>query len=642
MALNPKQTEAVTSPFSPTLVIAGAGTGKTTVLIERIIHLISNGIKAEDILAITFTNKAKEEVSERIARALPNDVPQNIYTFHAFFHLMLRKDISKLGRNKDFRIVDENDQRSIIRNILKDLSIDTKATPRSWINIIGELKHRTPFEKPLEKNEYAENICNKHVITFEELKNIYASYTGYLKEIRALDFNDLEILVQELLNIEEARTYWSNCFKAILIDEFQDINDIQFKNIKKLLTTHENIFCVGDPDQSIYGFRGAKPDICKEFLNTFKNSNLIKLEENYRSTKNILAVANHLINKNSDELSKVLFTNNEVGSKIIYKECHSDREEAEWVMNEIRKLRIKEGAKLRDIAILYRSNNLAIPLEMAVKKYKFDYSITNSVEFYAREEVRYITAYLSLIFNDYAYDTLERIISKPVRGIGEKALATFITFIKENNYSIMEAFENIFECNKLSTKATNGFKEIGAIISNLRKYKEISIDDLIMKILNESGYRNYVREKKEDKRIANIIQFASILSSEKGVTNEEIVRDIALRSRNIEPDTDDYLLLSTVHQVKGLEFKYVFVIKMTSDVFPSKLSKTPEEKEEERRLAYVAFTRAKKRLFISKSSLFRGMKLINAMESEFISEIKKLDMVEIQETNLDSLFNNDI
>ncbi|CBY93286.1 ATP-dependent DNA helicase UvrD/PcrA [Mycoplasma haemofelis str. Langford 1] len=629
MPLNKGQREAVEAPFKPTLVIAGAGTGKTTVLIERILRYIDEGIEPSRILAITFTNKSKDEISHRIRKRSPVESSPRIYTFHAFFYWVLRKDIGKLGRDKDFRVIDENDQRAIFRMILKEKSIDSEGiTPRTMANIVSILKHRNPYEQPLERNEVALHFSRKYELSFEDLADVYNAYEKNLREINVLDYDDLEILANNLLNIEEARKYWNQYFKAILIDEFQDTNDIQFEIVKKILGEHQNLFCVGDPDQSIYGFRGAKAGICREFLDTFEDTQLVKLEENYRSTQNILNVSNVLINKNSGELSKVLFTSNEEGSKVVYREFINEWDEVNYVLDEVQYLIKREGASLRDFAILYRNNFLAVPFEMKIKEKKWEYSITNSVEFYSREEIRAVAAYLHLVFNDDATDALYKIRALPPKGIGEVAVRTFETFKAASSYTVLEALFNIDECPELTTRAKTAFKELGVLIGELRSKKDLGIYDLIMFIIDKSGYKKYLMEKKELGRIENIIKFAEILKSDKGADNWEVVKEIPLKTKDVVPKTDDYILLSTVHQVKGLEFKYVFVVKMVSDVFPSYRSITAADKSEERRLAYVAFTRAKKRLYITKSPYSSKGSIVSNRESEFVTDIKGLPFVD--------------
>lgn len=629
--LNKEQLEAATAPNQPILVIAGAGAGKTTVLISRVIYFIEQGIEPRKILVITFTNKARDEIIYRIQNEVGADkVPANIFTFHAFFHKLLKKDIEKVNPwLRNFKLLDDSDQRGIIRRIVKNsgLELDTRLATIS-ISLLKINNYDLSDHRMLQK------LAVMYKTTTEDLSDIYNKYIQELTNNKFLDYDDLEVYALKALQNLEVRDYWRNWFDAVLIDEFQDTSTIQMEIIKKLISKKTgNIFCVGDPDQSIYGFRGAKPKVCSEFLEYFDNSTCIKLEENYRSTQNILNLANYIINKNPNELSKTLWTKNKTGSTIKCCKFKSDWDEVDWVLNEISAIRaVTPNCSLKDFVILYRNNAVAKVFEIALKKRNIDYSITNSVEFFSRLEIKFIISFLKLLFfyeEPGASLYIKNINDAIPIGIGESSSTAFHNFLTENKYSFMESISKIQECKEISGRSKNAILKLGQTITELLEIRKQPLSEIIQKIVEKMNYAEHAQDKKEEGRIENLRQFGDLISENlEGKSNKEIVEEIALRSKDVKKNkTNDYLLLSTVHQAKGLEYKYVFVVKMSQSIFPSYMSKTQEENEEERRLAYVAFTRAKERLYITCSPVFQKSGEINTKESIFMTEAKMLSPV---------------
>ncbi|GCE63029.1 ATP-dependent DNA helicase PcrA [Candidatus Mycoplasma haematohominis] len=631
--LNKEQLEAIKAPKKPILVIAGAGTGKTTVLISRVIELIETGIEPRKVLVITFTNKARDEIVGRIREEIGSEkVPSNIFTFHAFFHKLLKKDMEKVNPYlRDFKLLDESDQKGIIRRLIKELLIEDLET-KIASTAISLLKINN---YDLSDKGYLNQIVKTYKLDREDIETLYKKYIEELTVNKFLDYDDLEVYTLKALNIPEVRDYWKNWFNAVLIDEFQDTSTIQMEIIKKIVDkSNGNIFCVGDPDQSIYGFRGAKPKVCSEFLEYFDNSICIKLEENYRSTKNILQLANHIINKNQHELSKNLWTRNSEGNKIKCTKFRTDWDEIEWVLNEITTIRaINPNSSLRDFVILYRNNSIAKLFEIALKKKNIDYAVTNSVEFFSRIEIKFIVAFLRLLF--FCDEPGSAIYIKPINdavpmGIGDSSSSTFHNFLSENKYSFMQGIENIDKCTAINTKSKKAILRLGEIIEELKESRNKSLHLIIQEIIKKTNYEEYVINKKEEGRLENLRQFGTAISENlEGKTNREIVEEISLRAKEVKRNkTDDFLLLSTVHQAKGLEYKYVFLVKMSHTVFPSFLSKSPEDTEEERRLAYVAITRAKEKLYMSCSPvIIRSLDKPSTKESIFMDEAKELSNI---------------
>ena len=624
--LNDKQQEAVEYMAGPLLILAGAGSGKTRVLTYKIAYLLEKEIvKPWQILAITFTNKAAKEMKERI-EALVGQVSNDMWlgTFHSVCVRILKREIELLGYTRDFNIFDEIDKEKVIKEVMKKLNIDEKVYP------VGLIKSEISKAKEAMKDEVAYQKDAMGDFRKEEIAKVYNMYQETLKKNNSIDFDDIIMLtVQLFLENPDRLLYYQNKFNYILVDEYQDTNKSQFLLISMLSSATGNICVVGDESQSIYGFRGADISNILNFEQEFPNAKIVKLEENYRSTQNILNAANEVIKNNKSKIDKQLWTQNEEGDKIEYKTLNNEYEEVEYVVDEIDDICRKEHENYSNFAVLFRTNAQARVLEEVFMKAGTPYKLIGGIKFYARKEIKDIISYLKLIQNTNDNIALKRIINEPKRGIGNTALDKLDALSSEKGMSI---FEFIQDSNNLV-----GFRSAGNIMSfrdminDLIKEKDkIKVSELIKKTLKDSGYEDMLNSegtKETEIRFDNLMEFIGVAIEFENENAENSLGDfldsIALVSDvdNLDESTDAVTLM-TMHSAKGLEFDNVFLVGMEEGLFPSKRSIEEDvQTEEERRLCYVAITRAKKHLFITNKKRILYGSTTYSIPSRFIDEI---------------------
>jgi len=611
--LNDKQLEAATCVDGPLLILAGAGSGKTKVLTTRIAYLIMNkNVDPSEILAITFTNKAAKEMKDRVISYLGVvGYSMQISTFHSFGLSILKNYYSLVGYLANFTIMDSDDSLTIIKKIMKEMNLDPKLyNPKAIKNKISGAKNE--LLNPEEYSRYSN--CD-----FEEkVVEVYKRYQNKLKQNNSIDFDDLLMLPIILLknNLEVLKMYQEK-FKYILIDEYQDTNEAQYTLTKMMSAKYKNICVVGDESQSIYSFRGANYKNILNFEKDYKNTKTILLEENYRSTKNILNVANDVIKNNKNKKDKNLWTKNEEGLKIKYHKAQNEKDEAFYTMCEIKKL-ILDGIQKKDIAVLYRTNAQSRNMEEALLKENIPYKVVGSFYFYKRKEIKDLISYLKLIYNTKDDNSLIRVINVPKRGIGLKSVENINNLANIQNKSMYEVIESGKEL---------VFKNI---IEELRT-KECSLTELIDLILEKTGMKAELENEKTleaDIRIENLNEFKTItknfeekygiISLQAFLEEISLVADIEEHKNNT-----DVVTLMTIHSAKGLEFDNVFIIGLEEGIFPHTNSlSSHEDIEEERRLAYVGITRAKSRLFLinARRRMIYGSESSN-LPSRFINEI---------------------
>lgn len=637
--LNKEQKEAVLHKNGPCLVIAGAGSGKTKVLTTRIAHLINEGVSPYNILAITFTNKAAKEMRYR----LDNMVSDNfsfVGTFHSFGVRIIRENYELLGLERNFSIVDSDDSLSIIKKSMKHLAIDTTSLSPSYVrNRISFIKNEMLSDKEIDKLFLTP--------TDEQVVLVYRHYEETLKNNNSLDFDDLlkkpvELFLNNLSILEK----YQEKYQYILIDEYQDTNEVQYKLVKMLSDKYKNIFVVGDVNQSIYAFRGANYKNILNFEKDFKDALVITLNKNYRSTNNILKVANEVIKNNMDTKEVDLYSDLGDGIKVSYKRYYSDLNEVSSVLFEVRKL-LEQGYKKKDIAIFYRTNAQSRLIEEEMMKNTVPYKVVGSFLFYKRKEIKDLISYLKLISNLKDNEALERIINVPKRGIGNVTVSNLREKSAEENTSMFDA---------ISDKKELKFKEI--ILDIIDKSKDLSLTELIDYILDKSGMLSELENEntlESSLRIENLMEFKSITESfqkETGTINlDDFLENISLVADATEYGEDsDVVTLMTIHSAKGLEFKVVFVLGVEEGLFPHVNSLLEDGGiEEERRLCYVAITRAKERLYLSNAErrMLYGRTNVNP-PSRFIDEISEnlLDVEKekatVKKVNKDLFYTSDI
>ena len=614
--LNDKQKEAVLADDGPVLILAGAGSGKTSVLTTKIAYLIEEkGVNPKNILAITFTNKAAREMKERIIKMVGSKAyDMQISTFHSFGLRIIKENYERLGYEKNFTIIDSDDSLTLIKKIMKELNIDTtRCNPKFIKNNISSCKNEmmTPSRyKSLAVDEAGE-------ITYK----VYEKYQEALKRNNSLDFDDLLTMPVMLFNkYKDVLDSYQELFKYVFIDEYQDTNEAQYTLSKMISAKYKNICVVGDEAQSIYSWRGANYKNILNFEKDYKDAKVILLEQNYRSTKMILNAANSVIKNNINKKDKNLWTLNEEGEKIKYIKANDEKDEASYVTKEIKELKNK-GVNLDDIAVLYRTNAQSRTIEEGFLNSNIPYRIVGAFAFYSRKEIKDLLAYLKLIYNTKDDISLLRIINYPKRGIGSKTVDNLSMESVLNGTSI---FDTIKSGKELEFK-----KQIEEMID---LSNNLSLTETIDMVLNKSGIKKELESEhtlEADIRLENLNEFKSIsktFEEESGIASlEEFLNEVSLVSDVNEQKNDDTskVTLMTIHAVKGLEFDYVFVIGMEENIFPHVNSSFEEEGlEEERRLCYVAITRAKKKLYLLNAlrrTLF-GKTSVN-MPSRFISEI---------------------
>ena len=613
--LNDCQREAVFYNDGPLLILAGAGSGKTRVLTTKIAYLINElNVSAYNILAITFTNKAAGEMKDRLFSLIGDDIKNlQVSTFHSFGLKILRENCKFLGYDSNFVIMDSDDSLTVVKKILKELDCDPKIyNARNIRNKISSCKNE--MISPTKYEKYAVSDYEKVVL------EVYKKYEDKLKKNNSVDFDDLLLLPIKLFNeYDEILERYQDRFKYVLVDEYQDTNEAQYILTKMISDKYRNITCVGDDSQSIYSFRGANYKNILNFEKDYKDAKVILLEQNYRSTKTVLNAANSVIKNNKSRKDKKLWTANEEGEKIKYYKAFNEKDEAQYVIRKIKEL-LNRDTNYSDISILYRTNAQSRVLEEELLKENIPYRVVGSFYFYNRKEIKDLIAYLRLIHNSKDNVSLLRIINTPKRGIGNKTIENLTTKADLLNKSIYDVIDSGKEL---------VFKEI---IEKLKEIKEeLTLTELIDKVLDASGIREELENEdtlESEIRLENLEEFKSITKSfeerEGVISLEEFLLEISLVSDVEEYKNDDNRIsLMTIHSVKGLEFDNVFVVGMEEGIFPHINSLMEEhELEEERRLCYVAVTRAKKRLYLvntRRRTLF-GKDSINPT-SRFIKEI---------------------
>ena len=601
--LNDKQREAASQIDGSILILAGAGSGKTRTITYRIAHMIENvGISPYSILAVTFTNKAAKEMRERVEE-LVGDVAKacTISTFHSFGMRLLRMYGKEVGYNSNFTIYDTDDQKRIVKAILKgqNLSINgVKLTERDLVSMISKIKEQI---KTLD--EYS--VMNKQIV------EVYDKYNRALLESNAMDFSDILLNTYKLLQKPEILEKVQNKYKYIMIDEYQDTNNLQYKIIDLIARKSSNLCVVGDENQSIYGFRGANILNILNFETNYNNAKIIKLEENYRSTTTILDAANELIKNNKSSKDKKLWTQNGKGDLIKVLACDNARDEVSRII-EIIKENHQNGIAYRDMTILYRTNAQSRLFEEGFLRYNIPHKVFGGISFYSRAEIKDIIAYLSIIVNPQDELNLQRIINVPKRKVGEKGIEKIITYARENNLNLLEALSHIKEISGLTVVGKEKILEMYGIIKELKdlSYTETA-SYIVQTLIDKIKYIDYIKENYSDAeaRIENIDEFKNSILELENVVGElrlnEYLENVSLISATDDlEEKSDYVKLMTIHNSKGLEFPIVFLVGFENEIFPGTRAMFEEkEMEEERRLCYVALTRAEKKLYLSHATI---------------------------------------
>ena len=643
--LNSPQKEAVTTIEGPVMVIAGAGSGKTKALTHRIAYMIQEGINPFAIMALTFTNKAAKEMKERIMKLVDAHSARNVWmgTFHSIFARILRIEAQHLGFTPDFTIYDTDDSKQLINSILKERELDTKAYPAKYI------LHRISMAKSALYT--AEDYCNNFEIQQQDIRankpligEIFKSYNARLQRANAMDFDDILFYTNVLLrDFPEILYKYQQRFEYILVDEYQDTNYAQYLIIRRIAAMRENICVVGDDAQSIYGFRGANIQNILNFKTDYPGQKLIRLEQNYRSTKTIVNAANSVIDHNKDQIKKKVWSDNEEGDLITVLRATSDGEEGILVANSIFGYKMSQQLNNKDFAILYRTNSQSRSLEEALRKKNIPYKIYGGLSFYDRKEVKDLLAYFRVVINPHDEQALLRIINYPARGIGKTTIERLMVVADERNKGIWDVIANENEPmpQDFNSGTANKLRNFATMIKSFQTLldKQNAIE-LAKHICNTVGI---IKDLKEDDtpegaaRVDNIeellnaiMEFSDkqvdeVTGEQNEVTLNKFMEDVALLSDQDKKDDEnaDYVTLMTIHSAKGLEFPYVYIVGLEENLFPGIQSlSTREELEEERRLFYVALTRAEKKLVLSYAeSRYRWGNMTLSEPSRFIEEI---------------------
>ncbi len=605
--LNPAQREAVEKTEGPVLILAGAGSGKTRVLTTRIAHLIEDkGVQAPNILAITFTNKAANEMRERVEETLGTDTKEMwISTFHSCCVRILRKDINRIGYNRSFVIYDSADQVTLVKDCLKELNLSDKVfEPKVIISTISGAK-----DKLYSPSQFKD--MHRHDNRMSKIADVYALYQDRLKRNSALDFDDLIYKTVELLKSEEeVLEFYRSRFKYIMVDEYQDTSKAQYELIKLLAKEHQNICVVGDDDQSIYGWRGADIRNILEFERDYDDVHVVKLEQNYRSTQVILDAANTVISNNIERKRKKLWSEKKEGELIKIQLSENEISESDFVADMIAKIAREQGRTYKDFAVLYRANAQARPVEDALNRSQIPYNIYGGTKFYERKEIKDLLAYLKVIQNPQDDISLKRIINVPRRGIGLRTIEKIEDRASLKQESMYSVLIDIDTNSDISTKAKNSINGFVDTIGTLRTIKEVyPVSKLIEKVLETTGYIDELSKDKSEEtqdRIDNLKEFISIaLEFEQSSEEKDLqtfLTGVALSSESSGDEEIEKVSLMTIHTSKGLEFPVVFLIGMEEGLFPisrAVRSMSDSDIEEERRLCYVGITRAKEVLYMT-------------------------------------------
>ena len=640
--LNEAQRAAVEYIDGPSLVIAGAGSGKTRVLTYKIAYLLSQGMKPWSIMALTFTNKAAREMKERIGKLVGNDLAQHLYmgTFHSIFSRILRAEAEHIGFNSNFTIYDESDSRSLIKAIVKEMGLDDKKYKPAAVHAKISMAKNNLMSAAAYESDAAIFEQNKRA-QMPEVGKIFVAYVQRCKQANAMDFDDLLTLTYQLFREhEDIRHKYAARFDYVLVDEYQDTNHVQMSIVMQLCQEKQRVCAVGDDSQSIYSFRGANIDNILNYQRQFQGTRLFKLEQNYRSTQTIVEAANSLIKHNRNQIPKDVFSENAKGEKILYKPAYSDKEEAVIVAKDVKRIRREDGCLYSDFAILYRTNAQSRSFEEEFRKQGIPYRIYGGLSFYQRKEIKDIIAYFRLVANPDDEEAIKRIINYPARGIGATTVLKIADCAHQNQVSFWEVIGAPERYGLAVTKGTmNKLETFRLLISSfIERAQTTDVYELGDAIIKESGISQDIMSGKDADDLArqeNLEEFLSGMSAfveerrEEGRFDElflqDYLQDVALLTdADSDGDKDEpRVSLMTVHAAKGLEFPTVFVVGLEENIFPSPLSAASlRELEEERRLLYVAITRAERHCILTNAkNRWRYGKMEFDNPSRFIDEI---------------------
>lgn len=644
--LNKAQLEAVTAPLKPTLVLAGAGSGKTRVLTNRILYLVQEcGVNPSEILAITFTNKAANEMKRRLFDFDCHAEFMHISTIHSFCASVLRYEANAFNRSSNFSIYTEDEKKSLLKKIVKDMldESDAKAVD-NLCEGISTLKNNAPdaldgkLSEMDKVDEYVQAELDKmqnamQTASQQQLLKIIDEYSAKMTENNALDFDDLLYYVHKLFsNFEEILDKYRERYKYVLIDEFQDTNRVQYQIFKMLGEKYGNIFVVGDDDQSIYSWRGADSQNLLKFSQDFTDCQIFKLEQNYRSTKRILSVANNIISKNGGRFEKELWTENEEGLKAQLFTAYSEQDEAYFVCEQIKELLYLGGNyKLRDFAVLMRMNALSRSFEQELQRNRIAYKVFGGMKFFERKEIKDILAYLRLIDNPCDSEAFFRAINVPrKRGIGDTTLSKLRALSAEYGISLVDTISDERNLEIFNTKTRAKLTDFYKLISDLEELsRKLSVKQFVHTMLDILEFRQVYNEIGDEDRVLNIDEFEEAVNEYQSfnpmASLSDYLQTVSLTSDMDGNDSGDYVTIATIHAVKGLEFKVVFIVGMEDGIFPtSRSSYESESLREERRLMYVAVTRAEKRLYLTRAnSRFLWGQRKQTFASRYFAEVQK-------------------
>ncbi len=630
--LNEEQIKPVTDTEGAVLVLAGAGSGKTRVLTSRIAYLVeAKGVYPSAILAITFTNKAANEMKERLSAMVDGASSMWVCTIHSMCVRILRQFADRRGFNKNFSIYSETERANVIKRAFAESGLEDEKQ-------LKNIKFHIANAKMLGQSpeEYAES--NADLKGIRDITAVYAAYCDHLKKNNALDFDDLLTETLRLLEADkEALDYLSGRFRYIHVDEFQDTNGVQYAIVKLLATVHGNLFVVGDDDQSIYGWRGAKIENILGFEKDFPQAKVYKLERNYRSTKNILKLANAVIKNNGRRKSKELWTANGEGAEAQYYQAETETDEALFAARTIADL-ARQGYAYSDFAVLMRINALTRPYEQEFAKYGIPYKVFGGFRFYERKEIKDLLAYLRVVNNPFDSEAVVRIVNVPKRGIGAKTVEILQQYAKDNDLSVYDAVLDV-DLLPLAAAAKQRVRAFGSLLKELViKGAEEGADELIRDVINDSAILTMYADDSDESinKKANIDEFVNSVDEfcklNKGATLADFLNQVTLSSDTDEMDESDYVTVATIHSVKGLEFRAVFIVGMEENIMPvSRAAYDDKELEEERRLMYVAITRARERLYFTRSrSRYLYGERSMTLQSRFMNELSSVLDIEPQ------------
>ncbi|HLR15240.1 MAG TPA: DNA helicase PcrA [Bacillota bacterium] len=610
--LNKEQQQAVQHTEGPLLIMAGAGSGKTRVLTHRIGYLIyEKDVAPHNILAITFTNKAAREMKQRVHDLVgPGSESMWVSTFHSMCVRILRRDIDRIGYDRNFTILDTSDQLTVIRQVLKNLNIDPKQfDPRAMLGAISNAKNELITPEAYRKNQktYYE----------KQISEVYEAYQKMLRKNQSLDFDDLIMKTTHLFDrVPEVLAYYQRRFQYIHVDEYQDTNNAQYHLVQQLAAKFQNLCVVGDSDQSIYAWRGANIENILSFEEDYPNARVILLEQNYRSTKHILEAANHVIENNKGRKAKNLWTENDEGNKIICYEGSTERDEAMFIIEEIKSHLDAGTYQPDDIAILYRTNAQSRAIEDTLLKSNIAYQMIGGMKFYERKEIKDLTAYLRLIANPEDDISFERAVNEPKRGIGATTIERLRAYATEHDISLFETIKEV-DFTGVTPRAAQALANFEELIQSFSQQQEfLTATDMVEQVIERTGYEEALKKEKSieaQSRIENLEEFITVTREFEKISEDKtllaFLTDLALIADidavdEEDPDQQQKITLMTLHSAKGLEFPVVFLIGMEEGLFPHSRSMDHEDDmEEERRLAYVGITRAEKQLYMTHAQM---------------------------------------